>query len=69
MKSTFWRERPQCRKVICKIMAEHSQHPTLEQIASGKIEYVEDGQHHGHYFSQGLRCQARKMLAEIGESG
>lgn len=52
----YRKERPQCRKVIERILEEG--YATLKDIARG---WCLDA---GHLFSDGLRTQARKMLEE-----
>lgn len=51
------RERPICRKRINEYYLKQGY--TLKEIASGRSKRTK------MWFSEGLRCQARKMLEEV----
>jgi hypothetical protein len=57
-----WKERPRCRKEIEKILLEKKD-VSLVDIASGRPRFKKSPR---IFFSDGLRIQACKMLAEEG---
>ncbi len=61
-KRVKWEERPQCREEIEKILVEKKE-VSLADIASGRPRFKDSPK---IFFSDGLKYQARKMLAEQG---
>ena len=57
-----WKERPRCRKEIEKILLEKKE-VSLIDIASGRPRFKNSPK---IFFGDGLKYQARKMLAEQG---
>lgn len=57
-----WKERPRCRKEIEKILLEKKE-VSLVDIASGRPRFKDSPK---IFFGDGLKYQARKMLAEQG---
>ncbi len=51
------KERPRCRKAVERLLTEGY---VLEQLADSKIHRIAPG----HFISDGIRAQARKMLKE-----